>query len=185
LENSEGKRRSRCAIELKSHIESILGVLAEFKARREEELHEPGHCERLAGFLAELLDISQVMSYFLTMFSLLTLEFVDYSRVSATYGRRTNTLKTRRKFGLGFDEAWVSLLPLANWSKVGLKIAESPSPFGATPELPEWSLHASSAASMCPVLALAPGPRACSRPVCHRVVKHHTLHGLCTGRFGK
>jgi ribosomal RNA methyltransferase Nop2 len=52
----------------------------------------------------------------------------------------------------------VSLDPLANWSKVGLKIIESPVPIGATPEYLSGHYMLQSAASMCPVLALNPQP---------------------------
>ena len=53
----------------------------------------------------------------------------------------------------------VSLDPLASWSKVGLKIMQSPVPIGATPEYLSGHYMLQSAASMCPVLALSPEPK--------------------------
>jgi ribosomal RNA methyltransferase Nop2 len=148
--------------ELKSHIESILGVLAEFKERREEGRARTEYIERLAGFMAELFGyLPELMSYFLTMFSPAeALEFVDYSDKPRPMVVRTNTLKTRRKdLALALMKRGVSLDPLANWSKVGLKIVESPVPVGATPEYLSGHYMLQSAASMCPVLALAPEPK--------------------------
>uniref|UniRef100_A0A7S0T908 SAM-dependent MTase RsmB/NOP-type domain-containing protein n=1 Tax=Pseudo-nitzschia delicatissima TaxID=44447 RepID=A0A7S0T908_9STRA len=88
------------------------------------------------------------------------LEFVDYSDKVRPMVIRTNTLKTRRKdLALALMKRGVSLDPLANWSKVGLKIMESPVPVGATPEYLSGHYMLQSAASMCPVLALSPQPK--------------------------
>mmetsp|Transcript_10695 Transcript_10695/g.24257 ORF Transcript_10695/g.24257 Transcript_10695/m.24257 type:complete len:398 (+) Transcript_10695:1-1194(+) len=88
------------------------------------------------------------------------LEFVDYSDKIRPMVIRTNTLKTRRKdLALALMKRGVSLDPLAGWSKVGLKIMESPVPVGATPEYLSGHYMLQSAASMCPVLALSPQPK--------------------------
>ncbi len=46
--------------------------------------------------------------------------------------------------------------PLADWTKVGLKIFESKVPIGATPEYLSGNYMLQSASSLIPVLALAP-----------------------------
>jgi len=148
--------------EIKSHIESILDVLADFKTRREPERSRKEYVDQLGLFIAELYGyLPELVEYFLTMFSPSeALEFVEYSDKVRPMVIRTNTLKTRRKdLALALMKRGVSLDPLANWSKVGLKIMESPVPVGATPEYLSGYYMLQSAASMCPVLALSPQPK--------------------------
>jgi len=148
--------------ELKSHIESILEVLADFKTRRQPERSRKEYVDQLGLFIAELYGyLPELVEYFLTMFSPSeALEFIDYSDKVRPMVIRTNTLKTRRKdLALALMKRGVSLDPLANWSKVGLKIMESPVPVGATPEYLSGHYMLQSAASMCPVLALSPQPK--------------------------
>lgn len=148
--------------EIRAHIESILEVLAEFKARREEGRSRKEYIELLAVFIADMYGyLPELVEYFLTMFSPAeALEFVDASDKPRPLVIRTNTLKTRRKdLAAALIKRGVSLDPLATWSKVGLKIIESPVPVGATPEYLSGMYMLQSAASMCPVLALAPEPK--------------------------
>jgi ribosomal RNA methyltransferase Nop2 len=106
------------------------------------------------GYLPELVE------YFLTMFNPSeTLEFLEASDSPRPLVIRTNTLKTRRKdLAAALLKRGVTLDPLANWSKVGLKITASPIPIGATPEYLSGQYMLQSAASFCPVLALNPQP---------------------------
>ncbi|KAG7359933.1 nucleolar protein [Nitzschia inconspicua] len=148
--------------ELKSHIESILEVLADFNQRREPGRSRKEYVDQLGLFIAELYGyLPELIEYFLTMFSPSeALEFIEYSDKPRPMVIRTNTLKTRRKdLALALIKRGVSLDPLASWSKVGLKISESPVPIGATPEYLSGHYMLQSAASMCPVLALAPQPK--------------------------
>eukprot|EP00980_Cylindrotheca_fusiformis_P002259 scaffold517_cov119-Cylindrotheca_fusiformis.AAC.42 len=145
--------------ELRSHIEQILEVLAHFKERREPGRTRSEYVDQLGAFIAELYGyLPELIEYFLTMFSPAEcLEFVDYSDKTRPLVIRTNTLKTRRKdLALALMKRGVTLDPLASWSKVGLKIIESNVPIGATPEYLSGHYMLQSAASMCPVLALAP-----------------------------
>ena len=145
--------------ELKSHVESILEVLADFKKRREPGRARSEYIEQLASFIAELYGyLPELVEYFLTMFSPPeALEFIEYSDRPRPMVIRTNTLKTRRKdLAVALMKRGVALDPLASWSKVGLKISESPVPIGATPEYLSGHYMLQSAASMCPVLALSP-----------------------------
>jgi len=70
---------------------------------------------------------------------------------------RTNTIKTRRKeLFQTLVQRGVNLEPLADWTKVGLKIFESKVPIGATPEYLAGHYMLQSASSLIPVLALDP-----------------------------
>jgi len=147
--------------EIRARIESILEVLADFKTRREAGRARSEYMDQLVADLSELYGyLPELMAYFLSMFGPSeTLEFVDASDRPRPLVVRTNTLKARRKdLASALMKRGVSLDPLANWSKVGLKIVESPVPVGATPEYLSGQYMLQSAASMCPVLALAPSP---------------------------
>jgi len=147
--------------ELKEHIDSILEVLLEFKARREPNRSRAEYMEWLTRFTAELYGyIPELIAYFFTMFSPVeAMEFIDASDKPRPLVIRTNTLKARRKdLAAALMKRGVTLDPLSQWSKVGLKIIESPVPIGATPEYLSGHYMLQSAASMCPVLALNPQP---------------------------
>jgi ribosomal RNA methyltransferase Nop2 len=148
--------------EIRSHIESILEVLADFKKRREQGRARVEYVDQLGVYIAELYGyLPELIAYFLSMLGPAeTLEFVDASDRPRPLVIRTNTLKARRKdLAAALMKRGVTLDPLAAWSKVGLKIMESPVPVGATPEYLSGMYMLQSAASMCPVLALAPEPK--------------------------
>lgn len=147
--------------EFRSNIDSILEVLADFKDRREPGRARKEYLDRLSHFISELYGyLPELVDYFLSMLGPTEgLEFIDASDKPRPLVIRTNTLKVRRKdLAASLIKRGVSLDPLANWSKVGLKIIESPVPIGATPEYLGGQYMLQSAASMCPVLALGPEP---------------------------
>lgn len=147
--------------ELRDRINEILTVLADFKNRREPNRSRSEYIEQLTSDMAELFGyLPELVEYFLTMFNPSeTLEFLEASDSPRPLVIRTNTLKTRRKdLAASLLKRGVTLDPLANWSKVGLKITASPIPIGATPEYLSGQYMLQSAASFCPVLALNPQP---------------------------
>ena len=63
------------------------------------------------------------------------LEFIEANEATRPMTIRTNTLKTKRKdLAKVLIQRGVELDPVAEWSKVGLKIYSSQVPIGATPE---------------------------------------------------
>lgn len=147
--------------ELRERINEILTVLADFKNRREEGRSRSEYIAQLASDMAEVFGyLPELVEYFLTMFNPSeTLEFLEASDTPRPLVIRTNTLKCRRKdLAASLLKRGVTLDPLANWSKVGLKITASPIPIGATPEYLSGQYMLQSAASFCPVLALNPKP---------------------------
>ena len=87
------------------------------------------------------------------------LQFLEANDSARPLTIRTNTLKTRRKqLAQTLIQRGVNLDPLADWSKVGLKIYESKVPVGATPEYLAGHYMLQSASSLLPVMSLAPQP---------------------------
>jgi len=147
--------------ELKERVDGILEVLAMFKERRQKGRSRNDYITQLAADLSELFGyLPELVDYFLAMWGPSeTLEFLTASDQPRPLVIRTNTLKVRRKdLAAALMKRGVNLDPLANWSKVGLKITESPIPVGATPEYLSGHYILQSAASLCPVMALAPQP---------------------------
>lgn len=147
--------------ELKERINDILTVLGDFKNRREPGRSRVEYITQLSSDMAEVFGyLPELVDYFLTMFNPSeTLEFLEASDSPRPLVIRTNTLKCRRKdLAASLLKRGVTLDPLANWSKVGLKITASPIPVGATPEYLSGQYMLQSAASFCPVLALNPSP---------------------------
>lgn len=147
--------------ELRERIDAILEVLADFKSRREAGRSRSEYIDQLQSDMAELFGyLPELVEHFLSMFGPAeTLEFLTASDSPRPLVIRTNTLKARRKdLAAALLKRGVTLDPLASWSKVGLKISESPVPVGATPEYLAGHYMLQSAASMCPVMALSPQP---------------------------
>lgn len=160
-ELAEDENRVVPPSEIRARIEDILEVLAEFKARREPGRSRSEYIERLGQDMAELFGyLQELVDYFLSMLGPNEcLEFLEASEKQRPLVVRVNTLKARRKdLAAALMKRGVRLDPLASWSKVGLKIYESTVPIGATPEYLAGHYMLQSAASMCPVMAMAPQP---------------------------
>lgn len=145
--------------EIRNRIQDIIQVLADFKNRREPGRSRTEYIEQYQRDLAELYGyIPELAEMLLDHFGPAeTLEFMDASDKPRPLVLRVNTLKARRKdLAASLLKRGVNLDPLAPWSKVGLKIYDSPIPIGATPEYLAGHYMLQSASSMCPVIALSP-----------------------------
>lgn len=84
-------------------------------------------------------------------------DFIEANENQRPLTIRTNTIKTKRKdLAKVLITRGVSLDPVAEWSKVGLKIYESQVPIGATPEYLAGHYILQSPSSFLPVMTLAP-----------------------------
>jgi len=129
-----------------------------------QELREKGKSR--SDYMNSLKDdISQSYDYNLDLLELLfdlfppaeCLEFIEANENQRPLTIRTNTLKTKRKdLAKVLIQRGVSLDPIAEWSKVGLKIYESQVPIGATPEYLAGHYILQSPSSFLPVMTLAP-----------------------------
>ncbi len=105
------------------------------------------------GYIPELAD------FFLELFSPAEcVEYMDSSDRPRPLVIRTNTLKTTRKDLMDALTKRGAVVEAIEWSKVAIKVTESSVPIGATPEYLAGHYMLQSAASMNPVLALAPKP---------------------------
>lgn len=111
--------------------------MADFKSRREPGRSRSEYIEQYQKDLAELYGyIPDLVEMFVDHFGPSeALEFMEASDKARPLVIRVNTLKARRKdLAASLLKRGVNLDPLASWSKVGLKVYDSPIPIGATPE---------------------------------------------------
>ena len=102
----------------------------------------------------------ELIEYFFDMFSPREcLEFLEANENDRPLVIRTNTLKTRRRdLAQALINRGINLDPLGEWSRIGLKIYDTPVPIGATPEYLAGHYILQGASSMLPVMALNPQP---------------------------
>jgi ribosomal RNA methyltransferase Nop2 len=146
---------------LRTRITDTIRVLDDFAA-----LAEPGRAR--AEYVAQLLrDICAYYDYspFLAekLFQLFppreAFAFFEANETPRPVVIRANTLRTaRRELAQALIARGVALEPVGRWSKVGLQVFESPVPLGATPEYLAGHYMLQAAASLLPVMALAPQP---------------------------
>ncbi|EQC30441.1 hypothetical protein SDRG_11760 [Saprolegnia diclina VS20] len=147
------------ATDVYQRIKDVIEVLAHFKERREAHRSRSEYIDQLTTDMASYFGYNRdLMVLFMQMFSPAeTLEFIEANEQPRPLVIRANTLKTRRRdLAQALIQRGVNLDPLAKWSKVGLKIYDSPVPIGATPEYLSGHYMLQSASSFGPVLALAP-----------------------------
>uniref|UniRef100_A0A2R5LMA6 Putative trna and rrna cytosine-c5-methylase nucleolar protein nol1/nop2 n=1 Tax=Ornithodoros turicata TaxID=34597 RepID=A0A2R5LMA6_9ACAR len=144
---------------ISQRIKDIVHVLSDFGKRREEGKSRVEYLEVLRNDLCEYYSYNEfLMQRFMDLFCPAELiEFLEANEVPRPVTMRTNTLKTRRRdIAQALINRGVNLDPVGKWSKVGLVVYDSQVPIGATPEYLAGHYILQGAASMLPVMALAP-----------------------------
>lgn len=122
---------------IQMRIRETVKVLSNFKSLRSEEKSRQDYLDGLKQDLCTAYDYNQdLIDLFLDLFAPSeALEFIEANENQRPLTIRTNTLKTKRKdLAKTLIQRGVNLDPVADWSKVGLKIFDSQVPIGATPE---------------------------------------------------
>lgn len=118
-------------------IKETIKVLSNFRELRNEEMTRSDYIESLKNDISASYDYNKdILELFLDLFAPAEcIEFIEANENQRPMTIRTNTLKTKRKdLAKVLIQRGVQLDPIAEWSKVGLKIYESTVPIGATPE---------------------------------------------------
>ena len=144
---------------INNKIQDLLKVLSNFAAEREGEKSRENYMSELADYLCTYYGYNrELIDVFLNTFNPNEcVQFLEANEQQRPTTIRTNTLKTKRKeLAQSLIQRGVNLDPLADWTKVGLKIYESKVPIGATPEYLAGHYMLQSGSSFLPVMALAP-----------------------------
>ena len=142
-------------------IQNIVSILSDFKNRREEGKTRNDYMSELKYLCQSYFEYnSDICDLIFNLFSPNeAVKFMEASDSQKVLTIRANSLKTkRRELAKNLISRGVNLDPLAEWSKVGLKIYSSNVPIGATPEYLTGQYMLQSPSSFLPVLALNPLP---------------------------
>ena len=145
--------------EVNLKIQSIIDILSDYNQKKEGEKSRNDYMSELKNLCMIYYDYNEdIMSLVLNLFPPNeAVEFLESNNTQRVMTIRTNTIKTKRRdLAKTLIQRGVNLDPLAEWSKVGLKIYESQVPIGATPEYLAGQYMLQSGSSFLPVLALAP-----------------------------
>ncbi|KAK8803246.1 hypothetical protein WA158_000940 [Blastocystis sp. Blastoise] len=141
---------------LKGRIQDVVAILGDFRNKRDPKVTRDEYMQRLIKDCYS----EELAFLFLDMFSPSeAIEWFEANEADRPVVIRTNTLKTKRKdLAQALLNRGVNLDPLGDWTKVGLKVYDTPVPIGATPEYLAGHYMLQSAASFLPVMALDPKP---------------------------
>lgn len=145
--------------EVNLKIQNIIDVLSDFKNKKSKEMSRSDYLNELKNLIMVYYDYNEdITNLILYLFPPNeAIEFLESNNTQRVMTIRTNTIFTkRRELAKSLINRGVNLDPLAEWSKVGLKIYESQVPVGATPEYLAGHYMLQSGSSFLPVLALNP-----------------------------
>ncbi len=145
--------------EVNLKIQNIIDTLSDFKNKKSKDMSRSDYMNELKNLIMVYYDYNEdITNLILYLFPPNeAIEFLESNNTQRVMTIRTNTLFTkRRELAKSLINRGVNLDPLAEWSKVGLKIYESQVPVGATPEYLAGHYMLQSGSSFLPVLALNP-----------------------------
>jgi 25S rRNA (cytosine2870-C5)-methyltransferase len=145
--------------EINLRVQNIVNILSDFKNKKEEGHSRDSLMNELKQLLMAYYDYNEdIMTLVTNLFPPHeAIEFLEASGGQRILSLRTNTLKTkRRELAKILINRGVNLDPLADWTKVGLKVYDSAVPVGATPEYLAGHYMLQSGSSFLPVIALDP-----------------------------
>lgn len=145
--------------EVNLKIQSIIDLLSDYNNKKEENKSRNDYMSELKNLLMIYYDYNEdIMNLVLNLFPPNeAVEFLESNNTQRVMSIRTNTIKAKRRdLAKALIQRGVNLDPLAEWTKVGLKIYESQVPIGATPEYLAGQYMLQSGSSFLPVVALAP-----------------------------
>lgn len=146
--------------EVNLKIQGLIDILSDLKNKKEEGKTRQDYMTELKQLFMIYYDYNEdIMDLILYLFPPNEAqEFLESNNTQRVLSIRTNTLKTkRRELAKALIQRGVNLDPLAEWTKVGLKIYDSQVPIGATPEYLAGQYMLQSGSSFLPVIALSPG----------------------------
>lgn len=144
---------------INQRIKDIINVISNFASRREENRSRSEYLEVLKNDLCSYYNYNDfLMEKLMELYPPTELiEVLEANEVQRPVTIRTNTLKTRRRdLAQALINRGVNLDPIGKWTKVGLVVYDSQVPIGATPEYLAGHYILQGAASLLPVMALAP-----------------------------
>lgn len=147
--------------EINIRIQKIVDILADFKNKKDPNKSRNDYINELKNLLMQYYDYNEeICNLIMNLFPPNeAVEFMEANNTQKLVTIRTNTLKTkRRELAKTLIARNINLDPLAEWTKVGLKIISSSVPIGATPEYLAGHYMLQSPSSFLPVLALDPQP---------------------------
>ena len=145
--------------EVNLKIKEIVETLSDLKKKAKGGKSRSEYTQELKHYCKIYYDYNEdIMTLIMNLFAPNeAVEFLEASASQRVMSIRTNTLKTkRRELAKTLINRGVNLDPLAEWTKVGLKIFDSQVPVGATPEYLSGQYMLQSGSSFLPVMALEP-----------------------------
>lgn len=147
---------------MKMRIQETVKILSNFKEMRDPEKSRVEYMDELKEDLCQAFGYNnEMIELFMQLFPpAACFAFIEANETHRPVTIRTNTLRAKRRdLAKTLIQRGVNLDPVAQWSKVGLKIFESTVPIGATPEYLAGHYILQSPSSFLPVMALCPQPK--------------------------